>query len=159
VPAVQVNVTECATDWTPVPKRETVAGVLVALLVTVAVPVRIPVAAGVRVTFSIAVCPGVNICPVETPLAAYPAPEILTLEIVIFEFPASVIVTPRTLLPPRLTFPKLRLVALAASDPEEAVAEFEFAAPVPEPVTPTQPERDNAVRKAREMDNNVSGAR
>jgi hypothetical protein len=152
--ASQVSVTECATGWTPVPDRETVAGELVALLVTVAVPVRIPVAAGVKVTFSIAVCPGVKICPVETPLAVYPAPEILTLEMVTFEFPALVIVAPRTLLPPRLTFPKLRLVALAASFPEEVV----FADRAPEPVTPTQPERDNVVRKTRKMANNVSGA-
>ena len=157
-PASQVSVTECATGWTPVPDRETVASELVALLVTVAVPVRIPVAAGVKVTFSIAVCPGVKICPVETPLAVYPAPEILTLEMVTFEFPALVIVAPRTLLPPRLTFPKLRLVALAASCPEEVVSEFEFADRVPEPVSPTHPERDNVVRKTRKMANNVSGA-
>ena len=155
--AAQVSVTECATGWTPVPDRETVVGELVALLVIVAVPVRIPVAAGVKVTFSIAVCPGVKICPVETPLAVYPAPEILTLEMVTFDFPALVIVTPRTLLPPRLTFPKLRLVALAASDPEEEMPEFDAC--VPEPVTPTQPERDNVATKATKMANNVSGAR
>ena len=113
--AVQVSVTECATGWTPVPDREIVAGELVALLATVAVPVGLPVAAGVKVTFSIAVCPGVKICPVETPLAAYPAPEMLTPETVIFEFPALVNVTPRTLLLPRLTLPKFKLVVLALS--------------------------------------------
>ena len=100
---------------TPVPVRETVAGELVALLVTVAVPARLPVAAGVKVTFSVALCPGVKICPVETPLAVYPAPEILTLEMVTLELPALVNVTPRMLLLPRLTFAKLKLFVLALS--------------------------------------------
>jgi hypothetical protein len=122
----------------------------------VAVPVRIPVAAGVKVAFSIAVCPGVKICPVDTPLAVYPAPEILTLEMVTFEFPVLVNVTPRRLLWPRPTFPKLRLVAFAASDPEGTVPEFDFAALVPAPVTSAQPERDNVARKTA---NNVNGAR
>ena len=44
--AVQLSVTECATGWTPVPDRETAAGELVALLVTVTVPGRLPAAAG-----------------------------------------------------------------------------------------------------------------
>ena len=111
--AVQLSVTECATGCTPVPDREIVVGELVALLVTVALPGRLPADAGAKVTFSVAVCPGVRICPEETPLAVYPAPEMLTLEMVTLEFPALVKVTPRMLVLPMLTFEKLRLVWLA----------------------------------------------
>lgn len=100
---------------TPVPVRETVAGELVALLVTVTVPARLPVADGVKVTSSVALSPGVKICPVETPLAVYPAPEIPTLEMVTLELPVLVNVTPRMLLLPRLTFAKLRVFVLALS--------------------------------------------
>ena len=59
--AVQDSVTECETGWTPVPDRETVAGELVALLVTVTLPGRLPVPAGVRFTFRAALWPGVKI--------------------------------------------------------------------------------------------------
>ena len=45
--AVQFNVTECETGWTPVPEREIVAGELVALLATVTLPVTLAAAAGV----------------------------------------------------------------------------------------------------------------
>jgi hypothetical protein len=48
---------------------------------------------------------------------------------------------------PGATFPKLRLVALAASDPEEPVVELAFAAGVPVPVKPVQPEIDRAVKR------------
>jgi hypothetical protein len=113
--AVQVSVTECAIGWTPVPVSDTGAGELVALLATVAVPGRLPVVDGVNVTFRVATCPGVNICPVETPLAAYPAPEMLTPETVTFEFPALVNVTGRMLLLPILTLAKFKLVVLALS--------------------------------------------
>ena len=73
---------------------------MAALLAIVALPVRLPVDAGAKVIFSVAVCPGVMISPDETPRAEYPAPEILTLEIVTFEFPPLVKVIPRTLLLP-----------------------------------------------------------
>lgn len=113
--AVQFNVTECETGWTPVPDRETVAGELVALLVRVTLPVTLAADAGVKVTLSVAVCPGVRTCPVETPLALNPAPEMLTFETVTVEFPALVNVTPRMLLLPMLTFAKPRLVELELS--------------------------------------------
>ena len=93
--------------------KETVDGELVALLVTVALPDRLPAEAGVNVTFRVAVCPGVRICPEETPLAVYPAPEMLTPDIVTFEFPALVNVTPRMLLLPTVTLEKLKLDVLA----------------------------------------------
>jgi len=90
-----------------------VAGELVALLVTVALPGRLPADAGVKVTFRVAVWPGVKICPVEIPAAVYPAPEILTLDIVTLEFPALVNVTPWTLMLPMLMLEKLKLAVLA----------------------------------------------
>jgi len=40
-----------------------------ALLVTVTFPGRLPVPAGVNVTFSVTTCPGVMICPLEIPEA------------------------------------------------------------------------------------------
>jgi len=93
--------------------KEIVDGELVALLVTVALPGRLPAEAGVNVTFRVAFCPGVRICPDETPLAVYPAPEILTPDMVTFEFPALVNVTPRVLLPPMVTLEKPKLDVLA----------------------------------------------
>jgi hypothetical protein len=87
------------------------------------------------------------------PLASNPAPEILTLEMVRLEFPALLIVTLRMRSPPRSTFPKLRRVALVASDPEETGAEF-----VPALVNPPQPESESVTRKMSRMDSNVSGA-
>lgn len=58
-------------------------------------------------------------------------------------------------LEPRATFPKLKLVALAASVPDVAV--LEFAAGVPAPVSPMQPVRDNAAIMARKMVRSVNG--
>ena len=113
--AAQLSVTECATGWTPVPDRETVAGELVALLVTVTLPVTLAADAGVNITFNVAVCAGVKICPVETPLAVNPGPEMLIFAIVTLEFPAFENVTLNTLLLPMLTFGKCKLVLLALS--------------------------------------------
>jgi len=113
--ATQFNSAECATGWTPVPERVTVAGELVALLATVTLPVAPTAAAGVNVTFSVAVCPGVRTCPVESPPAVNPAPEMLIFETVTFEFPALVNVTRKTLLLPVLTLAKFRLAVLALS--------------------------------------------
>jgi hypothetical protein len=53
--------------------------------------------------------------PDVTPLVLNPAPVIVTPEIVTFEFPLFVSVAPNELLLPTFTFPKLRLVGLAAS--------------------------------------------
>ncbi len=88
-----------------------------ALLATITLPVTLPVAAGANVTFSVTICPGVMICPLETPLAVKPAPEIVTLETVILELPEFVKFTPRELLPPTFTLLKFRLVVLGVSAP------------------------------------------
>lgn len=61
--AVHVRVTECDTGWTPVPDSVMAAGEFVALLATLTLPGRTPVADGVNVTLSVAVLPGVTICP------------------------------------------------------------------------------------------------
>jgi hypothetical protein len=56
-------------DATPVPDKVIDAGEFEALLVTLTLPVMVPVAAGAKVTFKAAVCPGGKISPVEIPLA------------------------------------------------------------------------------------------
>ncbi len=111
--AVQVNVAECELALTPDPDSEMMAGELVALLAMVTIPARFPAAAGAKATSNVASCPGARIIPVETPRVVNPAPELLTLEMDTLEFPALVIVIPKTLLPPRATFPKVKLDELA----------------------------------------------
>jgi hypothetical protein len=69
------------------------SGEFEALLDTVTLPVKFPVDAGVNVALKVAICPGVKIKPVDTPLAVKPAPEMLTFEMVTLEFPALVSVT------------------------------------------------------------------
>jgi hypothetical protein len=110
--ALQERVTECVAG-TPVPVKVMVAGEFAALLVTVTLPFTPTAVAGVKLALSVTVCPGVTVCPVETPLAANPAPETLMLEMVTLEFPAFVNVTLRPPLLPSFTVPKLRLVVLA----------------------------------------------
>ena len=51
---------------------------------------------------------------------------------------------------PTVTFPKLKLVALAASVPDDD-PDFVPAAGVPAPVSAKQPDRDNAAIKARQI--------
>ena len=58
-----------------------------ALLATVTLPDTLPAPAGVNVTLNVAFCPGVRICPVDTPLALNPGPDTLTFETVTLEFP------------------------------------------------------------------------
>jgi len=108
--AVQPSVTECATGWVPVPESAIMVGEEAALLETVVLPVTLPAAAGAKVTLKVTLCPGDTISPVEIPPAVNPAPDILTPEIVIVEFPAFVKVTPCTELLPVLTAPKEMLV-------------------------------------------------
>ena len=107
--AVQDNVAECELALTPDPDTEMMAGELVAVLAMVIIPARFPVAAGAKVTSNVAFCPGARIIPAETPCVVKPATELLTVEMDTLEFPAFVIVIPKTLLPPRATFPKVKL--------------------------------------------------
>jgi hypothetical protein len=111
--ATQFKVAECDTGCTPVPDRVILAGELVALLATVTLPGTLVVPDGVKVTLRVAVCPGVRICPVDTPLAANPGPAMETFDTVTLEFPAFVNVTPKLRLLPTLTLAKFKLVVLS----------------------------------------------
>lgn len=84
--AAQDKVTECDTGWRPKPESDIVAGEFVALVVTVPLPVALPVAAGAKITCRVAVCPGVRMSPAGTPPALKPGPETLTLEMVTLEW-------------------------------------------------------------------------
>jgi hypothetical protein len=83
------------------------SGEFAALLATDTLPVALPVEDGVNVAVRFAVCPGVRMRPEETPDALKPAPEIVTFEIVTFEFPAFVNVMFCVPLLDTLTLPKL----------------------------------------------------
>ena len=78
------------------------------------------------------------------PTTLKPAPVTVAWEIVTAAVPVLVRVKVWGLLDPAATFPKFRLVALAASVPEEELFEFDFAAGVPAPVKPTQPVSDSS---------------
>jgi hypothetical protein len=65
---LHLSATEGATVCDPLPEREIVAGEFVALLVTVILPVKLPMATGLNVASNVADCPGVRIKPAETPL-------------------------------------------------------------------------------------------
>jgi hypothetical protein len=93
------------------------------------------------------------------PTTLKPAPVTVACEIVTAAVPVLVKVKVWGLLDPATTFPKLRLVALAASVPEGVEFELAFAAGVPAPVNPTQPASDKTVRNARIRGNMPSGAR
>jgi hypothetical protein len=92
-------------------------GEFVALLAIVTLaPLTAPADVGANVTVKLADCPGVNVMPLETPLALNPAPFVVTLEMVMFEFPLFVIDVDSELLLSSATLPKERLAGLAPSD-------------------------------------------
>ena len=121
---VQDSATEWETICMPSPEREIVAGEFVALLATVTLPGKLPVVMGRNIASSVADCPGARIKPTETPLAEKRAPETLTFDTVILEFPAFVKMTLKALLLPMATFPNFKLEVLIV---RRAVA----AVPVP----------------------------
>ena len=87
------------------------------MLVTVTLPLALPVAAGVKVTLNVAVCAAFKLVPAGMPLAAKPGPERLTFEIVTWELVEFVRVTLSVLLLPWLTFPKFTVEELDVSCP------------------------------------------
>ena len=119
--AIQDKPAEWAAGWTPVPDRVIVAGEFEASLVTLTLPVTLPAAAGAKVALKLAVCPEVKTSPAGRPLAVKPGPAMMTLERWILAVPELVKVTPKTLLPPTLTLPKLRVEVLAVSGPGGAL--------------------------------------
>jgi hypothetical protein len=92
------------------------------LLPTVIDPSTLPVADGANITFSAAVCPGVNVVLAPAPLTANPAPLTTILEIATFAFPLLVSVTPSELLLPNSTLPKSKLLALELNSAVDAIA-------------------------------------
>src|SRR3984893_18315231 len=99
----------------PIPDSEMLAGELVALLLTVILPVAAPLAEGANVEVSVVVCPGASVVPVA-PVELKPAPATITCAIVTLEFPALVMVTFSVLLPDTFTLPKFKLLALELSN-------------------------------------------
>jgi hypothetical protein len=91
------------------------------------------------------------------PSTLKPAPVIVACEIVTEAVPVLVRVRDWVLLEPVFTFPKARFVALAASDPDEAVLEVLFAAGVPAPVNPVHPVIDKMANIARKIVSSVDG--
>jgi hypothetical protein len=116
----QFSATVCALNCPPLPASA--IDIPPALLPIVMEPTALPVAAGANVTFSVAVCPGVNTELASAPLALNPAPFTVTLESVTFALPAFVTVTACELLLPTNTLPKSRLLALAVNSAVAAVA-------------------------------------
>jgi hypothetical protein len=100
------------------PVREMVTVGLVALLVTVTLPFKVPDADGAKVTFKVAEPPAGMIKPEDTPPMLNPAPESVTSEMETLEAPLFVSVTGRRLLEPTGTLPKLRLDGLTARFPD-----------------------------------------
>lgn len=101
----------------PVPESVTTAGELAALLAMLTcAPVTAPGVVGAKVTVNVAVWPGVSVVLFATPLDVKPAPVVVTLEIVMLEFPLFVSVVVNELLLPSFTLPKDRLDGFALSE-------------------------------------------
>lgn len=88
------------------------------------------------------------------PTTLKPAPETVAWEIMTAAVPVFVRVNVCELLEPAATFPKLKLVALAASVP---MLELVFAAGVPALVRPTQPESVSVTRREKRIATCASG--
>lgn len=106
---------------------------MVALLVTVSVPVALPDVAGVNVVLQEAVCPAAKVTGRLRPLMLKPAPLVVAAVSVTLAVPVFVIVTFCVAVLPRLTFPKLMLVGDADTcsvtpAPLKATVAGEFAA-------------------------------
>jgi len=96
----------------PAPDRTIVIVGLLALSVTVILPLAGPSADGVKETFRATEVPGERFAPLDMPIAEKPAPPIVTFETVTLELLVFVNVTTKVLVPPTLTFPKFRAVVL-----------------------------------------------
>ena len=95
------------------------------------------------------------------PVTLKPVPVMAAWEIVTVAVPVLAKVKVWALLEPIAIFPKLRLVALAASVPDEDgdEGEFDFVAGVPALVKPVQPVIDSTARHPRISANMPSGTR
>src|ERR1700704_6000698 len=104
----------------PIPDKEMLDGELVALLLTVILPVAAPFAEGANVEVSVVVCPGASVRPLA-PVVLNPAPATITCAIVTLEFPALVIVMFWLLLLDTFTLPKFKLLTLELSNTVAAI--------------------------------------
>jgi hypothetical protein len=98
----------------PLPLRAIWVGEFAALLLTSRLPVTDPVAVGAKFTLNVVLCPAAKVSGVN-PLIVKPAPVMLSVEILMFVLPVLLNVTVRLLAVPTVTFPKLKLVVLAAT--------------------------------------------
>ena len=104
----------------PIPDSEMLDGELVALLLTVILPVAAPFAEGANVEVSVVVCPGARVMPLA-PVELKPEPATITCAIVTLEFPALVMVMFWLLLLDTFTLPKFKLLTLELSNRVAAV--------------------------------------
>src|SRR6267154_2454310 len=107
----QFSATECELNCPPLPANLTDR--LSALLAIVSVPATLPIAQGVNVTFSAAVCPGGTIVFAPTPLALKPEPVTSTPPMIAISFPVFVSIIPSESVLSTSTFPKSKVPALA----------------------------------------------
>ena len=98
---------------TPVACRPTVTVGFEELLVTVMLPLWVPVLAGVNVMLRVAVSPEFKIVPVGMPLALKPGPDTLIFMMVIAEAVEFVKLTVAVLVSPNATLPRFMVDVLA----------------------------------------------
>jgi hypothetical protein len=99
--------------WMPVPVIAIVSGEPGALLVTVMLPVGLPVAAGANFAVIVVFPPAAIVMGSVNPLTEYPVPEAVRAEIVNDKLPVLLSVIVCELLLPTRTLPKLSLVGFA----------------------------------------------
>src|SRR5437667_10549727 len=104
---VQFKVTEWLTAAAPDPESEMARGELVALLVTVTLPERLPVVVGANVTLKEVDCPAARVTGSAKPVALNPAPLMLICETDTLELPVFARVTLCVPLAPVVMLPKL----------------------------------------------------
>ena len=96
-------------EATPVPDTFREPGELLALLVTVTVPVTLPAALGENSTFRTADCPAARVAPLTPLRTLKPLPLTDTWDTVKLEFPVLSSVTPIVLDCPTVSLPKFKL--------------------------------------------------
>ena len=95
---------------TPVPVSAIEFGEFVALLVSTICPIAEPVAFGAKSTCRLALWPAASVTPDKLLVAMNPVPETFICEMSRLEFPVFFTVTSSALVPPTLSFPKLKAV-------------------------------------------------
>jgi hypothetical protein len=113
--AIQFNATEWLVACTPIPESEIVTGELLALLVTVTLPLSAPAAIGLKLTLNIKLWFGLNVTGVLAPLSANPVPLSVIPEICTLLFPVFVTFTGNDAELPAFTLPNGKLVVLNES--------------------------------------------